>query len=383
MNGITILVAAVAAVACAWPSATLAATRNDVFWSTPPAAPAITEARQDVRITQAVTMHYAAFGGWFADNTNADDGWYMGLQADGVDFQGNSRPQMIFSVWNATVAAPGAGARCAPFGGEGIGRSCRLRIDWKLGHPYRYAIVKAPGSATVWAGYVIDAVTGAVREVGRIAAPPANVALRDFYSFLEYWGSGCAHAPLAAQFSNPQLNGGAMQATYPGSNSLGPCSLGAINAGPEGVGAILGAGSAPPPPPFVGSLPPLQAAAPSQIAAARLASRRLRPTRRRLTPVVRPGVRTGGGGARLTLTMTRPATAHFSLRRARRGRAGTITVANARLKLGAAAHRLRLTGRNNARGRLPPGRYTLVTRLVGDEITRLRPIALTIVRAAR
>jgi hypothetical protein len=248
MSRITALAAVIAAVACAWPAATLAATRNDVYWTTPTTAPRITDARQDVTITQAVTTHYASFGGWFMANTNPDDGWYMGLQAGGLDFQGNPRPQMIFSLWNSTSATPGPGAQCGPFGGEGIGRSCRLAIDWAIGHPYRYAMVKVAGTSSVWSGSVIDAVTNAVHEVGRITAPAANIELRSFYSFLEYWGAGCTHPALAAQFSNPQLNGGAAQATYPGSNSLGACSQGSIKAGPGGVGAILGAGTAPPAP---------------------------------------------------------------------------------------------------------------------------------------
>ena len=224
MSRMTALAAVIAAVACAWPAAT---SPRRATTSTGPRRrrlPRSRDARQDVTITQAVTTHYASFGGWFMANTNPDDGWYMGLQAGGLDFQGNPRAQMIFSLWNSTSATPGPGAQCGPFDGEGIRRSCRLAIDWAIGHPYRYAMVKVAGTSSVWSGSVIDAVTNAVHEVGRITAPAANIELRSFYSFLEYWGGGCTHPTLAAQFSNPQLNGGAAQATYPAPTRWGPAA---------------------------------------------------------------------------------------------------------------------------------------------------------------
>jgi hypothetical protein len=85
---------------------------------------------------------------------------YVGLQTNGFDPTGKIA---IFSVWDA-IDAEGP-EHAAPFGGEGIGMTVRIRHEWAPGRRARLALVLDGGGW--WRAEVDD------RLVGRIRVSPS------------------------------------------------------------------------------------------------------------------------------------------------------------------------------------------------------------------
>ncbi len=143
-------------------------------------------------------------------------GGYIGLQ---TSMTSTGAKGVMFSIWNATVATPGNGATCQPFGGEGIGMQCFIAYPWVAGKTYRLRVVHENGA---YSGYVLDTstVTPTATYLGQIQAPAGTAGFnRSSVQWAEYYNSvpsNCAEYPyVKAVWSRPKGNGGAVLAASP------------------------------------------------------------------------------------------------------------------------------------------------------------------------
>jgi hypothetical protein len=135
-------------------------------------------------------------------------GGYTGMQSNGGD-----KRTFLFSLWDATEAKAGsAGSYCVSFGGEGVGRSCRLKHDWQAGHTYRFHLAF---EGDRWLGVTVtDATTGQSFKLGSIRAKADSIAPKGMVDWTEYfeWNSplaDCNTQPYSsARFDLPRGDGG-------------------------------------------------------------------------------------------------------------------------------------------------------------------------------
>ncbi|GLQ97327.1 DUF3472 domain-containing protein [Dyella mobilis] len=135
-------------------------------------------------------------------------GGYTGMQSNGGD-----KRMFLFSLWDATEAKPGsAGSYCLSFGGEGVGRSCRMAHAWKAGHRYRFHLAF---EGDRWLGVTVtDTTTGQSFKLGSIRAKVDEISPKGMVDWTEYfeWNSplaDCNTQPYAsAQFDLPSGDDG-------------------------------------------------------------------------------------------------------------------------------------------------------------------------------
>ncbi|MFE4197580.1 ricin-type beta-trefoil lectin domain protein [Paenarthrobacter sp. NPDC056912] len=145
----------------------------------------------------------------FSDGKNA----YTGMQTNGA---GNART-FIFSVWDATEAKAGAaGSWCQDFGGEGVGKSCRINVEWVQGHNYKFNL---NNEGDRWFGVTVtDTTTGTSFKLGSIRAGSDYVKSTNMVSWTEYfeWNNPkatCLDQPYSrAEIALPRANAGAVNA---------------------------------------------------------------------------------------------------------------------------------------------------------------------------
>ena len=125
--------------------------------------------------------------GWSWDN--ASDGGYGGIQTKGNLGNGQIVDLAIFSIWNARAAVPGPEAICLPFGGEGIGYSCRIATPMVAGN--KYEITFGPDldrGSKWWKAIIKDFAKGTTRLIGSIEASQTGLKATNWNNFIEYWG---------------------------------------------------------------------------------------------------------------------------------------------------------------------------------------------------
>ena len=140
------------------------------------------------------TSYFFAQQFWF----DGGDGGYMGLQTNGIIGSDTVGKMVIFSIWDALDATPAAGATCQPFGGEGIGQSCRLPFEWQPGVAYRLRL-EAGAMDDVWRVSLSGGGTDA-RALGTIRVPAGWGLIEPTSAvFTEYYGpvGSCESIPLA------------------------------------------------------------------------------------------------------------------------------------------------------------------------------------------
>ena len=116
-------------------------------------------------------------------------GGYAGIQTKGNLANGTVGDLAIFSIWDASSAIPGPDSGCLPFGGEGIGYSCRLPITMSANNKYEITISPDLERGDKWwkASFThID--LNITKFIGSIEAPFANLASSRWGNFIEYWG---------------------------------------------------------------------------------------------------------------------------------------------------------------------------------------------------
>jgi hypothetical protein len=152
---------------------------------------------------------------------NVGNGGYLGMQSNG----GKSRV-FLFSVWDVTQAKAGsAGTWCQSFGGEGVGMSCRMNLDWTAGHTYTFKVAAEGGG---WFGATItDTTAGTSFKLGSVLTPATAVSIAGMVDWTEYfeWNDSratCYDQPFSdARFGLPTANGGTVTATVSGTSNNG------------------------------------------------------------------------------------------------------------------------------------------------------------------
>lgn len=135
-----------------------------------------------------------------------NSGGYTGMQSNG----GSDR-MFLFSIWDATEAKAGTpGSACVNFGGEGVGKSCRMAREWQQGHTYQFHVAY---EGDQWLGVTVtDTTTHASFKLGSIRTASNSISPGGMVNWTEYfeWSSAdsdCFNQPYtAAQFDLPAGN---------------------------------------------------------------------------------------------------------------------------------------------------------------------------------
>ncbi|NRQ36434.1 DUF3472 domain-containing protein [Nonomuraea sp. NN258] len=151
------------------------------------------------------------------------NGAYTGLQSNG-----GSERLFLFSVWDATEAKAGtSGSYCLDFGGEGVGKSCRMRHNWTAGHTYRFRVAH---EGERWFGVTVtDLSGGGSFKLGSIRAGSDRLSPNGMVNWAEYfeWSnpdSSCHDQPYSrARFGLPVGDGG-VRAAISGTSVSSGCA---------------------------------------------------------------------------------------------------------------------------------------------------------------
>jgi hypothetical protein len=108
-------------------------------------------------------------------------GGYTGMQSNGGD-----KRMFLFSLWDATEAKPGSpGSYCLNFGGEGVGKSCRMAHAWQAGHKYRFHLAF---EGDRWLGVTVtDMTTNQSFKLGSIRAKADKISPKGMVDWTEYF----------------------------------------------------------------------------------------------------------------------------------------------------------------------------------------------------
>jgi hypothetical protein len=138
------------------------------------------------------------------------EGGYIGVQANGILGGRIVGKMLIGSIWNATEATAGPTGSCEPFGGEGIGYSCRLAFAWRENVTYRMIVRES--QEDWWSIVVLDPATNTETLLGDIHVPPEYGRIRPpTAGFAEYYGEvdACQTLPHAVALLHAPIADGA------------------------------------------------------------------------------------------------------------------------------------------------------------------------------
>lgn len=175
--------------------------------------------------------------GWHWDNV--PDGGYGGIQSKGILADGTISDLAIFSIWNGLGAIPGAGASCSPFGGEGIGYSCRIPITLIAGNKYEISFgVDVARGPQWWIATIADLTKGTKSVIGSIESNSRIAKASNWNNFIEYWGQSVpcdAVGAASAKFYVPSSNNPDVEISSPRfSRPAQPCVMSAGDTPPPG-----------------------------------------------------------------------------------------------------------------------------------------------------
>lgn len=154
---------------------------------------------------------------WFING----NGGYMGLQTGG-NLNGHETKIAIFSIWDAldAVAGQAKNSYAGPFGGEGVGYSCKIEYDWQDNVEYRVRLwelsdARKPEEPEWWGAWIMDMSTQEETFIGKILVPANWKWLNSSGNFfVEYFlpTNGCENVPYAkATLSVPRRENGTVQ----------------------------------------------------------------------------------------------------------------------------------------------------------------------------
>ena len=175
--------------------------------------------------------------GWHWDNV--PDGGYGGIQSKGNLADGRVSDLAIFSIWNGLGAIPGEGAGCTPFGGEGIGYSCRIPITLVAGNKYEISFgVDSARGPQWWTATISDLAKGTKNVIGSIETNSLIAKASNWNNFIEYWGQAVpcdAVGPASAKFYVPTSSNPDIEIHSPKfSRPTQPCVMSAGDTPPPG-----------------------------------------------------------------------------------------------------------------------------------------------------
>lgn len=201
---------------------------------------------QRVKVTRkSPYTFWAQYWTW----SGSDQGGYVGLQTNGIRFDGTTGQMAIFSLWDADTAK---GPSCGTFGGEGVGYSCRVPFRIRTDRVYRLSVARraADDIGQWWRASVRDMSARKTHLIGDIRVAPTARLMSGPMNFSEYWGPAveCDAVPLStALWDSPRANrlpkGGYRYRSVRGSSYVGECTGGAVTPhrfGTSGVKVVQG-----------------------------------------------------------------------------------------------------------------------------------------------
>ena len=142
-------------------------------------------------IDQEITPQTIAPGTFWALTFGLNElsnGGYIGIQTDYSDAK---KGMFIFSIWNAVEAVKGdKESFTVDFGGEGIGKSCRISIPLIESHTYRLRIwqLESNSSGTYFGAWILDKSIDKEYFLGKIKTNKESTLSNRVSNFVEYYG---------------------------------------------------------------------------------------------------------------------------------------------------------------------------------------------------
>lgn len=156
-------------------------------------------------ITPLETANYTYWSiNWGWDGRS--NGAYAGIQTGGQRGPGVEGDIGIFSIWDAKEAIPGPKSWCLPFGGEGVGMSCRTNLSVEAGGLYKIVVFPDSSRGKEWWGAEVITPNQESILLGYIKAPFENLRTSRLGNFTEYFGTQLpcdGVGPASARFGIP------------------------------------------------------------------------------------------------------------------------------------------------------------------------------------
>ncbi len=137
------------------------------------------------------------------------EGGYIGIQ---TDYNSIGKGLFIFSIWNATEAEKGDNnSYVVDFGGEGVGKSCRISIPLVESNSYRLRIwqLETNTNGTYWGAWIFDNKEGKEYFLGKIKTKNPTTLSNRISNFVEYFGDKktCDNVPFSkVTFKSVKIN---------------------------------------------------------------------------------------------------------------------------------------------------------------------------------
>jgi hypothetical protein len=133
------------------------------------------------------------------------EGGYIGIQ---TDYSKVNKGLFIFSIWNAVDAVKGdEESILVDFGGEGVGKSCRISIPLIETHTYRLRVwqLESDRSGTYYGAWILDKSIGKEYYLGKIKTNKQSTLSESVSNFVEYYGEKkpCNKVPFSQALFYP------------------------------------------------------------------------------------------------------------------------------------------------------------------------------------
>jgi len=133
------------------------------------------------------------------------EGGYIGIQ---TDYSSANKGFFIFSIWNAVSAEKGAKESfIVDFGGEGVGKSCRISIPLIESHIYRLRVWQLDSdiTGTYYGAWILDKSINKEYYLGKIKTNKQSTLSNRVSNFVEYYGEKkpCNKVPFSRALFYP------------------------------------------------------------------------------------------------------------------------------------------------------------------------------------
>jgi Domain of unknown function (DUF3472) len=134
-----------------------------------------------------------------------NEGGYIGIQ---TDYSSVNKGLFIFSIWNAVGAEKGdKESFIEDFGGEGVGKSCRISIPLIVSHIYRLRVWQLDSdiTGTYYGAWILDKSINKEYYLGKIKTNEQSTLSNRVSNFVEYYGEKkpCNKVPFSRALFYP------------------------------------------------------------------------------------------------------------------------------------------------------------------------------------
>ena len=134
-----------------------------------------------------------------------NEGGYIGIQ---TDYSSVNKGLFIFSIWNAVGAEKGdKESFIEDFGGEGVGKSCRISIPLIVSHIYRLRVWQLDSgiTGTYYGAWILDNSINKEYYLGKIKTNEQSTLSNRVSNFVEYYGEKkpCNKVPFSRALFYP------------------------------------------------------------------------------------------------------------------------------------------------------------------------------------